>query len=59
MAKDKMIRTSVMVSENRFNEFKIQCIRDKFTFTALANKAMDLYLTDEDFRKFILNHQIK
>lgn len=55
MVKDKQIRTSVMVTESEFNEFKIACIRDKITFTALVNKAMNLYLRDPDFKKLIRN----
>ena len=59
MAKEKMILTSVKVEEGRFDDFKVACIRDKFTLTNLVNRCMDLYLKDEDFKKAILNYQIK
>lgn len=59
VAKEKMILTSVKVEETRFNDFKVECVRDKFTLTALVNKCMDLYLQDVDFRRAILKHEIK
>lgn len=59
VAKEKMILTSVKVEETRFNDFKVECVRDKFTLTGLVNKCMDLYLQDSDFRRAILKHEIK
>jgi len=57
MEKKKAVLTSVKVQEDRFNDFKVECIRDKFSLTKLVNKCMDLYLNDEKFRDYILKHQ--
>jgi hypothetical protein len=59
VTKETMILTSVKVEETRFNDFKVECVRDKFTLTGLVNKCIDLYLRDADFRRAILNHEIK
>lgn len=55
--KKQMVLTSVKVDQDRFNDFKVECVRDKFTLTQLVNKCMDLYLNDESFRKAILNYK--
>ena len=55
--KKQTVLTSVKVDQDRFNDFKVECVRDKFTLTQLVNKCMDLYLNDEDFRKAILNYK--
>ena len=47
--------TSVKVKTDLFNEFKIECARRKFSFQKLSDRAIYLYLTDEDFRKKISN----
>jgi len=52
-----MVLTSVKVDQDRFNDFKVECVRDKFTLTNLVNKCMDLYLNDESFRNAILNYK--
>ena len=35
---------------------KSSCVKRKFSFQKLADRAIHLYLTDEDFRKQINNH---
>lgn len=45
--------TSVRVEEELFQEFKIQCLRYKFSFQKLADRALYLYLTDEQFKERI------
>ena len=47
--------TSVRVEQELFEDFKIECVRYKFSFQKLADRAIYLYLTDEDFRKQITN----
>jgi hypothetical protein len=42
--------TSVRVEQQLFDEFKVQCVRYKFSFQKLADRAIFLYLTDETFR---------
>tara|TARA_R110002050_G_scaffold19696_6_gene56518 strand:- start:270 stop:464 length:195 start_codon:yes stop_codon:yes gene_type:complete len=53
----EMTLTSVKVRSNLFENFKIECVKHKFSFQKLADRAIFLYLTDEDFRKKI-NNQI-
>tara|TARA_B100000780_G_scaffold230507_1_gene170237 strand:+ start:952 stop:1140 length:189 start_codon:yes stop_codon:yes gene_type:complete len=55
--KAKMTLTSVKVQSNLFDDFKVECVRRKFSFQKLADRSIFLYLTDEDFRKKI-NNQI-
>lgn len=54
MANTKRL-TSVKVEEELFLEFKSECIRSKFSFQKLADRAIFLYLTDKDFRKMLQN----
>ena len=54
-AKKDMILTSVKVKSDLFENFKIECVKRKFSFQKLADRAIFLYLTDEDFRKQINN----
>ena len=51
----KMTLMSVKVQSGLFENFKIECVRRKFSFQKLADRAIYLYLTDEDFRKQITN----
>jgi hypothetical protein len=51
----KMILTSVKVKSDLFQEFRVECVRRKFSFQKLADRALFLYLTNEDFRKQISN----
>ena len=37
-------------------DFKVSSIRHKFNLQKLTNRALHLYLTDENFRKQIHNH---
>lgn len=55
MQKDKLQLTSVKVHRHLFDEFKVECVRTKFSFQKLADRALCLYLTDEDFRKQVHN----
>ena len=51
MDKKEMTLTSVKVKSDLFENFKIECVKRKFSFQKLADRAIFLYLTDEDFRK--------
>jgi hypothetical protein len=55
MAEKKLILTSVKIQEDLFDQFKIECVRRKFSFQKLADRAVYLYLTDEEFRRKITN----
>jgi hypothetical protein len=53
--KKPMTLTSVKVQSDLFENFKIECVRRKFSFQKLADRAIYLYLTDDDFKKQITN----
>jgi len=53
--KKQMTLTSVKVKSDLFENFKIECVKRKFSFQKLADRALFLYLTDEGFRKQITN----
>ena len=53
--KKDMTLTSVKVRSDLFENFKIECVRRKFSFQKLSDRAIYLFLTDEDFRKKITN----
>ena len=56
MSKKDMTLTSVKVQSGLFENFKIACVRYKFSLQKLADRTIHLYLTDEDFRKQITSH---
>jgi hypothetical protein len=47
--------TSVRVEQELFEQFKIQCVRHKFSFQKLADRAIFFYLTDDKFREKLHN----
>ena len=53
---EKLILTSVKVHDELFDEFKVASIKNKFNLQKLTNRAMHLYLNDDDFRKQLHNH---
>ena len=52
---DKVL-TSVKIQPELFEEFKVACVRHKFSLQKLADRCIHLYLTDDNFRKQIHNH---
>jgi hypothetical protein len=52
---NKMQLTSVKVPEDLFEQFKIACVKYKFSVQKLTERSMYLYLTNEEFRKSIHN----
>ena len=48
--------TSVKVNEELFEEFKVLCVRTKFSLQKLVDRSIHLYLTEEDYRKKLHNH---
>jgi len=52
MAKDDKL-TSVEITKPLFNNFKMACLEDNFSFKKLANRAIFLYLTNKEFREKI------
>ena len=53
--KKPMTLTSVKDKSDLFENFKIECVKRKFSFQKLADRSLFLYLTNEDFRKQITN----
>ena len=45
--------TTVRIEDDLFQEFKYQCIKNKFSFQKLASRSIFLYLTDKEFREGI------
>jgi len=58
MSKKDMTLTSVKIQSEMFEEFKVSCVRYKFSLQKLADRAIHLYLTDDNFRKTIHNHNV-
>ena len=56
MSEKKQVLTSVKIDNELFEKFKIECIKRKFSFQKLSERAIHLYLTEEEFRKQIHNH---
>ncbi len=59
MENSKDILTSVKVNPELFDTFKIECVKRKFSLNKLVNRAIDLYLNDENFRKQVTNLKTK
>lgn len=53
-----MTLTSVKIQSDLFEEFRVECVKRKFSFQKLADRAVFLYLSNEDFRKMIHNTSI-
>ena len=56
MSEKNQVLTSVKIDTDLFDKFKIECIKRKFSFQKLSERSIHLYLTDEDFRKKVHNH---
>ena len=56
MSKKEMTLTSVKVQSELFEDFKMSCVKHKFSLQKLIDRTVHLYLTDEEFRKNIHNH---
>lgn len=57
MANQKL--TSVKIDEQLWEDFKIECIKRKFSFQKLSERAIDLFMKDEDFRRKLTNHTVE
>lgn len=47
--------TSVKVEDDLLQEFKEQCVRYKFSLQKLVDRAIFLYLTEEEFKHKLHN----
>lgn len=57
MAEKKL--TSVKIDNELWDNFRIECIKRKFSFQKLSERAVDLYMHNEEFRRTITNHDLK
>ena len=48
--------TSVKVDGDLFDEFKVLCVRTKFSLQKLTDRCMHRYVVDEEFRKAMHNY---
>ena len=55
-AKDKTL-TSLKLEPQEFDDFKVMCVRTKFSLTKLVDRAMHLYNNDESFRKLMHSYK--
>ena len=49
----KQTLTSVKVNEELFHEFKISCVKHKFSLQKLVDRSIYLYLKDKEYQKTI------
>lgn len=50
--------TSVKIDNELWDKFRIECIKRKFSFQKLSERAIDLYMNDDEFRRTITNHDL-
>ena len=55
MAKKELQLTSVKVITEAFDDFRMICIKTKFNLQKLVHSSMDMYNTNEEFRKLMHN----
>ena len=55
-AKDKTL-TSLKLEPQEFDDFKVMCVRTKFSLSKLVDSAMHLYNNDESFRKLMHSYK--
>ena len=51
-----MTLTSVKIQSDLFEDFRVECVKRKFSFQKLADRSIHLYLINEEFRKTIHGH---
>ena len=56
MSNKNQVLTTVKIDTDLFEKFKIECIKRKFTFQKLSERAIHLYLTDDEFKKQVHTH---
>jgi hypothetical protein len=56
MSKKEMTLTSVKIQSELFQDFRVECVKMKFSLQKLTERSIHLYLHDPNFRKMIHNH---
>jgi len=54
MKRDEKL-TSVKITKPLFDEFKMACLHNNFSFKKLADRSIFLYLTDKEFKNKVHN----
>ncbi len=54
---DELKLTSVKILASLHKRFKRFCLEEEFTLQKLVNRSLDLYTTDEEFKKKIEDYQ--
>tara|TARA_Y100001938_G_C7789457_1_gene281804 strand:- start:333 stop:527 length:195 start_codon:yes stop_codon:yes gene_type:complete len=54
---DKTKLTSVKILEHLYKSFKKNTVNTDMTLQKITNRAIDLYLNDEEFRKEVEKHE--
>jgi hypothetical protein len=55
-AKDKTL-TSLKLEPQEFDDFKVMCVRTKFSLSKLVDRSMHLYNNDDSFRKLMHSYK--
>jgi len=58
MEKKEKKLTSVKIDEDLFDDFKVECIKMKFSLQKLTERCIHRYMKDKDFRKEIHNYKL-
>ena len=56
MSEKNQTLTSVKIDKDLFENFRVECIKRKFSFQKLSERSMHLFETNPEFRKLLLNH---
>ena len=54
---EKTQLTSVKILTGLYKDFKVATINDGITLQKLVNRSLDLYLSNEDYRKQLTNYK--
>jgi hypothetical protein len=59
MKKKEMHLTSVKIEKEIFHNFRVECVKNKFTLQKLTERCVHLYLNDPDFRRMITGMKVE
>lgn len=57
MARQGKKLTSVRIQEDLWDAYRIESLKRKFPFQRLAERSIDLFMSDEEFREKLINHR--
>ena len=59
MNKKEMHLTSVKIEKELFHNFRIECVKNKFSLQKLEERCVHLYLNDADFRRMVTGMKVE